>query len=434
MALTSVGFVLVQFTRRLWVRAAAFALLGVAAAMVGRYIGPWLPEDMLELSGAQSVQGLLNILATSMLAVTTFSLSIMVQAYGAAAAAVTPRAVDLLLQDRTSQTVLSTFLGAFLFALVGLIALEAQAYGDPGRLVLFLATIGVTVAVVIAMLGWISHLTSFGRVGDTTSRVEEAATKALHERLARPCLGGVPAAGGPPPGHVPVMARKIGYLRHVDMPNLQDIAEDLRKAHPGSGPVLYLACLPGNFLHPAAPLLWVPPGIMSDDCTDSLHEAFTISETRSFDQDPRFGLCVLAEIAQRALSPAVNDPGTAIDVLGRVVRVLADWPEQVLKMPEFPLIAVPSLRVDEMMEDVFPPIARDGAAILAVQMRLQKALLALAQIAPPTFAAAAADQSARALAETKDRLTHAEDVTSLREVADAIASISAGTHGQFRQL
>ena len=38
---------------------------------------------------------------------------------------------------------------------------------------------------------------------------------------------------------------------------------------------------------------------------------------------PVFGLCVLAENASRALSPAVNDPGTAIDVIGRGVRLLA---------------------------------------------------------------------------------------------------------------
>ena len=46
---------------------------------------------------------------------------------------------------------------------------------------------------------------------------------------------------------------------------------------------------------------------------------------------------VLAEIASRALSPAVNDPGTAIDVLGRLVRVLSRW-----ELPAEPAVSVRS--------------------------------------------------------------------------------------------
>ena len=63
-------------------------------------------------------------------------------------------------------------------------------------------------------------------------------------------------------------------------------------------------------------------GPEDEDVHKAVAEAFTIGAERTFDQDPRFGLCVLAEIASRALSPAVNDPGTAIDVIGRAVRLL----------------------------------------------------------------------------------------------------------------
>lgn len=437
MPLTRLGFILRQFSRRLWVRAAAFALLGVAAAMIGRFLGPYLPKDVLELSGAQSVRGLLNILASSMLAVTTFSLSIMVQAYGAAAAAVTPRAVDLLLQDRTSQTVLSTFLGAFLFALVGLIALEAGAYGDPGQVVLFFATVAVTVAVVIAMLGWISHLTSFGRLGDTTQRVEQAAQAALCDRLVRPGLGGI-ASPVRPAGLVAVMAQDTGYLRHIDVPHLQELAETMVGASARGVPVLYLDSLPGAFVHPGAVLLWrsadLAEGCSAEALDRDLREAFTTGDTRSFDQDPRFGFCVLSEIASRALSPAVNDPGTAIDVLGRVVRVLAQWNQQTPQAARFLLVAVPPLDIDDLLDDVFPAIAQDGAGNFSVQIRLQKTLLALAQLAPPTFAAAAARQSARALVGAQGALVHEADLAALQAVSDDLARLAGQTDGQRRKL
>ena len=442
MALTRAGFVLRRFSRKLWVRSAGFAVLGGVAAVAGRVIGPWVPPDLFFKSGGGSVGGLLNILASSMLAVTTFSLSIMVSAYSAAAAAVTPRAVNLLLEDRTSQTVLSTFLGAFLFALVGLIALEAGIYGDGGRVVLFAATIAVTAAVVLAMLRWISHLTTFGRVGDTTRRVEEAALAALRSRLDSPCLGGMAMpAHGPPKGFVPVLARDTGYLCHIDMPQLDEVAKTIATSAASKDtpdlagpPLLYVGPLPGCLVHTKVPLVWIAPQHLTDDIARDLQAAFTIRATRNFDQDPRFGLCVLSEIAERALSPAVNDPGTAIDVLSRALRVLSHWPERATSTPQFPLVAVPDLHIEDAFADIFPAIARDGAAIFAVQVRLQKTLLALATLSPGLLAQAAATQSSRAMAEARAKLTHPEEADLLQALSDQIAALARTTDHQTRTI
>ena len=48
---------------------------------------------------------------------------------------------------------------------------------------------------------------------------------------------------------------------------------------------------------------------MSAEDAEAIAATFVIGGSRVFDQDPRFGLLVLSEIASRALSPAVNDPG-----------------------------------------------------------------------------------------------------------------------------
>jgi uncharacterized membrane protein len=44
---------------------------------------------------------------------------------------------------------------------------------------------------------------------------------------------------------------------------------------------------------------------------------------RYFEEDPRFGLITLSEIASRALSPAVNDPGTAIQIISSHIRLFS---------------------------------------------------------------------------------------------------------------
>ena len=129
---------------------------------------------------------------------------------------------------------------------------------------------------------------------------------------------------------------------------------------------------------------------------------------RNYDQDPRFGLIVLTEIAERALSPAVNDPGTAIDILGRIVRLLQPWGDQSPVEVRYPRIRVPGLQAEDLFDDVFPPIARDGAGMFAVQMRLQKSLLALAQIAPQTFGPVARRHSVQAMARCRDRMLPVE--------------------------
>ena len=99
-----------------------------------------------------------------MLAVTTFSLSTMVSAYSAATSNVTPRATKLLMEDSTTQNVLATFVGSFLFSLVGIIALSTGAYGDGGRVVLFASRSCVIGLIVVTLLRWIDHLSRLGRV------------------------------------------------------------------------------------------------------------------------------------------------------------------------------------------------------------------------------------------------------------------------------
>lgn len=396
---------------QIWVRAVSFAVLGVVTALAGVFLAPLIPDSVGTRIGAGSVDQILSILASSMLAVVTFSLSVAVQAFAAAANTATPRSTKLLQEDHTTQNVLATFVGAFLFSLVGIIALNAGVYGQKGRVVLFAATILVVALVVVALLRWIDHLMRFGRMGDTLDRVEQAATDALKVRARMPCLGGRPLLDAMPDDATRVCSDQIGYVQHVDMEALAECAEAL-------GAEIWLADLPGSFVHPAEPLLGVSGAVLSDENARRLRNAFTVESVRTFEQDPRFGLIVLSEIASRALSPAVNDPGTAIDVLGRLVRVLSHWDGRADPDPDYPRVHVPPVRPEEMLEDAFQPIARDGAAVVEVQVRLQKALAALAGTVPDEFSIAARAMSAESL----ERANAALEKDADRERVAAAAS------------
>ncbi|OIX90558.1 DUF2254 domain-containing protein [Pantoea sp. Ae16] len=405
-------WVLRQLTKQLWFRSSLFAVLAVITALVAIGVKPFIPASVSGLIGSEAVDEILAILASSMLAVTTFSLNIMVTAYNSASSSVTPRATSLLMEDRTTQNVLATFIGSFLFSLVGIIALGMGAYGTQGRVVLFFVTLLVIAMIVITLLRWIQHLANFGSLGETSQRVEQATRAALTERLQNPCMGGsawqgeLPAAAEPHP----LLPETIGYLQHIDLQRLSDWAEQQHAS-------LYLAAQPGSFVHPGAPLLWCTQPIPEDE-QGHLQSAFTVGEQRSYEQDPRFGLCVLSEIASRALSPAVNDPGTAIDIIGRAVRLFG---EPVPAQPGpviWPRLFIQPVQVSDMFDDVFTAIGRDGAGLIEVQIRLQKAFHALALIAPHRYATEAKRHASQAAERARQALTSEADKTALARLTD----------------
>lgn len=415
-------WILMQMTRRLWVRASLIGLLGVLAAILAAFVDHYIPWRLPGSIGVDAIEGILNIIASSMLAVTTFSLSVMTSAYGSATSNVTPRATKLLMQDRVTQNVLSTFIGSFLFGIVGIVVLKTGVYGDRGRVILFFVTIGVIVLIVVSLLRWIDHLTRLGQVGETTKRVEQATRSAMEARMDAPCLGGKPLADIPSSA-VPVTAKAIGYLEHVDMEALSRCGEALE------GDV-FVAATPGAFIYPDTPLAWIEANRSHEEpdrLRDDIRGAFSIGEDRSFDQDPRFGLVVMSEIALRALSPAMNDPGTAIDVIGRMTRLLSLWAQAEEERPDrevqYPRVHVPPLRIEDLFEDAFMPMARDGAGMIEVQVRIQKALQALARTGSATFRAAASHQAQMAVERAEAALTLEADRLRLRAVVQGEESM-----------
>lgn len=415
---------LLQLVRKLWFRATLFSFLAVVTALIAVVLKPFIPANISVGVGANSVDDILGVIASSMLAVTIFSLSTMVSAYIAASNNVSPRAIRLLTEDGTAHNALGTFIGAFLFSLVGIIALSTGVYGEEGRLVLFVVTLVVIAFVIGTLLRWIDHVSKLGQVAQTTDRIERATTQAMRTRHENPYLGGqplLPDCSTIPSHAVPIYPVGVGYVQHLDVEALSELAKD----SPGSS--IFVTSPPGTLAEPTRPLAWVL-GLSAEHVRKELCDAFSIDDLRSYDQDPRFGAAVLAEIASHALSPGINDPGTAIDIIGRAVRVLSIWQEPRDAGDDkvrHPQVYVPGIDVDDLFDDLFRPIARDGAAIVEVGIRLQKALLALARMDDPRFRRNALHHSQQALQRALAALTIEHDKQQLRVLATQVARIGA---------
>lgn len=422
-----------RLRQQLWWRPAIWSVAAVLVALASAVADAWVPADWLPRLQEGLVNDLLRIMATSMLAVSTFSLSILASAYATAASAGTPRATRLVVADPQSQKSVAVFLAAFIFSVVGVVAMGTGRYGPAGRMVLFVSALAMLAWVIVAFMRYIDVLSRIGRVSHTIATVERATEAALKQAVRHP-RGGARVATAPGVGARTVLARDTGHVQFVDIEALQELALQL------NGQV-HVAAQVGDLVHPSAPLAWLQVAgtgevkgngketetAAAEACHAKLRQAFVIGPERSIEQDPAYGLIVLAEIAERALSPAVNDPGTAIAIIGSQVRLmiagLAEKPDPAA--PRYDRVSTAQGNLDALVALSMEPIARCAASQPEVMLQLLRHLSALCRNVPPSMGAAARQMVPRLLARAERDGADAEDLASWHDEARSLGLVGA---------
>lgn len=413
-------FLLHRIRERLWIKPLLICAVSVIAVF-GAKVSDNLPLAHLSPDvSSGSVESLLSIMAASMLAIATFAVASMVSAYSSASTTATPRSFPLVIADDVSQNALSTFVGAFIFSIVALMSMKNGYFEIAGRFTLFSMTVAVLGFVVFTFVRWTDRIARLGRLGATVEQVESAAATAMLRRRKAMALGGLarnPQAAAV--GGKAVFSSEVGYVQQIDMQVLQEFAQNI-------GGRVVVDALPGTFAMPGNPLAHVihGPEARGDADLKQVASAFTIGRDRVFDHDPRLGLIVLSEIAGRALSPAVNDPGTAIGILGTLVRLFTLWAQHddnlAVQPVEFDRVVVPVLQMDDLFDDAFTAIARDGAGAVEVGVRLQKSLRSLASAGDDVMRVAAMRHAQRALASAEQALSLPHEVDAIRALAQSV--------------
>ena len=376
----------------------------------------------------KSVESRLSIMASSMLVIATFAVGSMVAAYASASTGATSRSIPLVIADDVTQNALSTFIGAFIFSIVSLIAIQNGMFESAGRFAIFVLTLLVFVVfaiVIITFVRWMGRIARLGREVNTIEQVEKAASEALDRRRHAPTLGALTAPPHLVKGNgVSVFSSTVGYVQHIDLEALQSSAESLNCR-------VMVTALPGTFVHTHLPLLRIEGCAEEriEACEgfepDAFFSAFTISSNRTFEDDPRFGLLALSEIADKAFSPGINAPGTAINVIGTLLRLFTLWQspleQEELQAITYDRVPVPKIMVDDLFDDAFTAIARDGAGMIEASIRLQKAFRALAETNEPRMVAAAKN-SRRALTYSETALIKSDHIDAVHTEAAFSAS------------
>lgn len=410
-----------RIREHLWVQPLVITIISITAAFLARLADQVQFLEAMPSVALESLNVLLSITSGSMLGIATFAVGSMLTAYASASSTATPRSFPLVIADDVSQNALSSFIGAFIFSIVATVALENDYYGQAGRFFLFLMLVVVFAIIIFNFIRWIDRIARLGRLGNTSDKVEQVAEEALLRRRRQPTMGANLAISDSPKG-TPVYAKTVGYVQRIDLPILQTIAQR-------DNIEITIAALPGTFTYPDQPLAYLrnPDGSSStESLADGIEETFIVAEDRAFDEDPRFGLIVLSEIASRALSPAVNDPGTAIDIIGSFVRIFTLWAqvdeEKIDKDVRFDRIWVPKLSLQDMFDDAFMSIARDGAGTIEVGLRLQKAFRGLAALDHGEMEKVALDQAEMALLYAEKALTLPEEMNQIKAVYQSIVA------------
>jgi uncharacterized membrane protein len=105
---------------------------------------------------------------------------------------------------------------------------------------------------------------------------------------------------------------------------------------------------------------------------------------RTMQQDVEFGVLQIVDIALKAISPAVNDPSTAINCVDQLNRILIRWvgrapPASLLcDPPHVVRVVIPWIDFHHLLDTAFEQIRHYSVSDVAVSLRL---LLALGDLA-----------------------------------------------------
>jgi uncharacterized membrane protein len=327
--------------------------------------------------GVDGARGVLTAIATSTIGVAGTVFSITVAALSYTATSMGPRLLSNFTRDRGNQLTLATFLATFAFALFSLRAVGVGRTADGSG---FVPHLNVTVAILLALgcvamlVYFISHLSKSINTTHVIGLLRDDLEQALRSQLRQARQDDEGAASAPPDtfwdGGESVRADRGGYLQHLDVHGLLARARQADCA-------VYVAVRPGDYVFPGALVAVGVPRL-----PDGVLEALSIGRQRLGGQDVEFTANQMAEAAVRALSPGVNDPFTAIEVLDRFGDVLCElagrpWQSGVYYDDTRPRLVHRITTYDGLLDAMFTMIRQNAVGSLAVLIRMLEVLTAV---------------------------------------------------------
>jgi uncharacterized membrane protein len=356
-------------------------MLGAAGMMLSELeedfpaLGAWVPRALFPShTDPQVAQVILGDIATSIMTVVSIVFAILLMTLTLASMQFSPRILVSFVRDRTTQWTLGIFLGTFSYCMAALPA--ARAVPVPFSPV---ATVAGAMLLALLCVGWliffIHHISQAISVNHIVDRIAGETERVIDELMPYGRSGGGRSEVPWPVGRSTAVACPAsGYIRFVDTARLLAVAKAARLQ-------VRVTRRVGHFVPEGVPLLLVSRGDRLDEAVRAaLVATFDIGATRTLQQDVEFGVIQIVDIGLRAISPAVNDPSTAITCLDQLGRVVIRWisrdsPATVLSdPPHVPRVLMPWIDVEGLLETAFEQIRHYAETDLPVSLRLLRTL------------------------------------------------------------
>lgn len=342
--------------------------------------------------GPSGARDMLGTIAGAMISVTGLVFSITMVVVQLASSQYSPRIMGDFLASRVTQVTLGIFAASFTYALTVLRSVRGES-GDGGA---FVPQLSVTLAFLLVLasvgmfLAFIHHITQSIQVGSIVSHLGDATVAVIDGCFPAPAASAArsgPQRWTPDDGLVPqtLPALEHGAIVEVDHRGLvRRAAED--------DLVIELLLHVGEFVPEGVPAIrvWRRHGApaLRDDQAKHIRGLVAVERERVLNQDPALGIRKLVDIAERALSPGINDPTTAIQVLDELHRILrravgrSELPAVVLRDGAVRLVHRPQ-RVGQLIDLSLAEPLHYGAGSLQVPARAARMLEDLRAVALP---------------------------------------------------
>jgi len=361
----------------LWVLPLLAALLGVALAAVAVYFQDQLESPSGWGYSAGTAQTVLTTIVASAVGLTGFVVTVSVLVVQMATGTFSARYMRLWFRDRALRGVLAVSVGTVTFAFSLLRRIEEGNVPD----------LAVTFAGFLLGAALVLFLVFFDRVLHRMRPVKVAAivARAARRTMERAAGGAAASADEEPPALAAAPPALVVHSRHPGAIQAIDRRGVVRWAG-RSGCVVVLGHAVGDFVSTGGVLFEVHGPVADPGRAERrLRGMVALGVERTLEQDPAFALRILVDIAIRALSPAVNDPTTAVQVLDHLEDVLVvigrtpglggNW-EYRDDAGEVRLV-IPGQRWEDLLALGITEIREYGARSIQVARRLRATLEAL---------------------------------------------------------
>jgi uncharacterized membrane protein len=364
----------------------AYAAAAVALGMLVPRLESHFFPDLTAQASASAALALLSAIASGMLPLTglVFSLAFVMVQFSATA--YSPRLVSWFAGSAMMSHSLGVFTATFLYSIAAIVWVDRGGTGRVPLVTLLVAIALLLVSVVffvmlvekLAMLQ-ISRVLAYA--GDQARAVIDRDYAPLDPAGAAPADAATRSQELPPVSQVLVHRGGPAVIQAIDVEHLVGLAAR-------EGVVVEVAGAVGDTLIDGMPLVSVR-GAGRPLAERSLRRLVKLGAERTFEQDPKYAVRLLVDIAIRALSPAVNDPTTAVQALDQLEDLLLRLGRRNLAAGRardaqgrlrlvFP---VPSW--DDFLVLAFDEIRYYGASSIQVMRRMRALLLDLMASVPP---------------------------------------------------